>query len=413
MSAYVDTLCANAKSAQKSLLRQTGSRTAILRLAAENMQKNAGYILAENKKDIENAKSKGAKDAFLDRLRLTEERLLSMCEGTLAVASMEDPLGKGTLKKLSNGLLCEQVTVPMGVVCMVYEARPNVTADAAALCLMAGNSVVLRGGSEAIHSNIAIAESFRLAAQAYGVCPDVVQVVSQTDRATVRELMQKNGDIDLMIPRGGKSLIADVIQNATVPVIETGAGNCHVYVEKSADMAMAVDIIDNAKTSRPSVCNAAETLLCDSEIAPRFLPEMAKRLKAKGVELRICDKAAAFIDGTAATEADYATEYNDFILAVKVVENIEEAIAHIDTYSTRHSEAIVTTSMAAADTFRDRIDAAAVYVNASTRFTDGGVFGLGAEIGISTQKLHVRGPFGLSALVTTKYLVTGNGQIRQ
>ena len=412
MSVYVDLLCQNSKKAQKNLLIHKDARRSILRLAVENMQKNTEYILAENEKDICNAKSKGATDAFLDRLRITKERIDSICEGTLAVASMEDPLGKGTLKKLDNGLLCEQITVPMGVVCMVYEARPNVTADAAALCIMAGNSVILRGGSEAICSNIAIAESFRDAAVKCGVSVDIVQVVTQTDRNTVLELMQKNGEIDLMIPRGGKSLIQNVVQNATVPVIETGAGNCHVYVEKTADLNMALNIIDNAKTSRPSVCNAAETLLCDSQIAAAFLPMMQKRLKEKNVELRICEKSACYIDGAKATEVDFQTEFNDYILAVKVVEGIDEAISHIDKYSTGHSEAIVTSSMEAADIFRERVDAAAIYVNASTRFTDGGVYGLGAEIGISTQKLHVRGPFGLSALVTTKYLVTGNGQIR-
>ena len=412
MVEFVNNLCTRAREAQKSLGSSLDKRGAILRSAVRIMREMKTEILAENAKDLEAAEKSGLPYSMLDRLRLTEDRLQSICQGVLDVAAQEDPLGKGTVQQLSNGLNVQRIQVPLGVICMIYEARPNVTADAAALSIMSGNVVILKGGKEAICSNIILAEAFRKAAGEHGVSPDIVQAVTNTDRGVVAELLTRRGEIDLVIPRGGRALIDHVVTHSTVPVIETGAGNCHIYVEKTADVDMAVRIVHNAKTSRPAVCNAVETVLCDREIAPAFLPALYRSLNEANVEIRGCAETLQYMDAKLATDEDYATEYNDYILAVKVVSDIGEAIAHIERYTTRHSEAIVTTSMQAAARFTGEVDAAAVYVNASTRFTDGGVFGLGAEIGISTQKLHIRGPFGLSALVTTKYVIQGDGQIR-
>ena len=412
MVEFVNNLCTRAREAQKSLGSSLDKRGAILRSAVRIMREMKTEILAENAKDLEAAEKNGLPYSMLDRLRLTEDRLQSICQGVLDVAAQEDPLGKGTVQQLSNGLNVQRIQVPLGVICMIYEARPNVTADAAALSIMSGNVVILKGGKEAICSNIILAEAFRKAAGEHGVSPDIVQAVTNTDRGVVAELLTRRGEIDLVIPRGGRALIDHVVTHSTVPVIETGAGNCHIYVEKTADVDMAVRIVHNAKTSRPAVCNAVETVLCDREIAPAFLPALYRSLNEANVEIRGCAETLQYMNAKLATDEDYATEYNDYILAVKVVSDIGEAIAHIERYTTRHSEAIVTTSMQAAARFTGEVDAAAVYVNASTRFTDGGVFGLGAEIGISTQKLHIRGPFGLSALVTTKYVIQGDGQIR-
>lgn len=371
------------------------------------------YILSENAIDLENARAKGMSDAMLDRLMLTDARIEAIAKSILKVKALPDPLGSGLVKTRPNGLNIQKIHVPLGVIGIIYEARPNVTADAAALCVKSGNAVILRGGSEAIRSNLAIGKSLQAALEKAGLPACAVQVLSDTSRETAAKFMTLNGCIDLLIPRGGKGLIQSVVKNATVPVIETGAGNCHVYADKSADLAMALNIIDNAKTQRPSVCNAAENLLVHKDIAEAFLPMVKERLCAKGVELRGCERTLETIPGiTPATEEDFDTEYNDYILSVKVVDSVEEAVAHINRHGTKHSEAIVTESMESAAYFTQNIDAAAVYVNASTRFTDGEEFGFGAEIGISTQKLHVRGPMGLEALTTTKYIVHGNGQVR-
>ncbi len=371
------------------------------------------YILSENAIDLENARAKGMSDAMLDRLTLTDARIEAIAKSILKVKALPDPLGSGLVKTRPNGLNIQKIRVPLGVIGIIYEARPNVTADAAALCVKSGNAVILRGGSEAIRSNLAIGKSLQAALEKAGLPACAVQVLSDTSRETAAKFMTLNGCIDLLIPRGGKGLIQSVVKNATVPVIETGAGNCHVYADKSADLAMALNIIDNAKTQRPSVCNAAENLLVHKDIAEAFLPMVKERLCAKGVELRGCERTLETIPGiTPATEEDFDTEYNDYILSVKVVDSVEEAVAHINRHGTKHSEAIVTESMESAAYFTQNIDAAAVYVNASTRFTDGEEFGFGAEIGISTQKLHVRGPMGLEALTTTKYIVHGNGQVR-
>ena len=368
-------------------------------------------ILSENAKDIESGKKKGMSAAILDRLALSEARIESMAQGLESVARLDDPVGEviETVKR-PNGLAIGKKRVPLGVIGIIYEARPNVTADAIGLCIKTGNAVVLRGGSDAIRSNQAIVKTTEKAAYAAGLPEGAIQLIDDTSREAAVYMMGLNGIIDVLIPRGGAGLIQSVVKNASVPVIETGVGNCHVYVDQSADLEMGVNIILNAKTSRPSVCNAAETLLVHESIAGVFLPMVAEKLS--NVELRGCEKARAVISAKTATEDDYYTEYLDYILAVKVVESLDEAIDHINTYGTKHSEAIVTTDYNSAETFLERVDAAAVYVNASTRFTDGNEFGFGAEIGISTQKLHARGPMGLKELTTIKYIIRGNGQVR-
>jgi len=351
---------------------------------------------------------------MLDRLSLDEKRINDMADGVVQVASLADPVGEVIkMWKRPNGLSVGQKRVPMGVIAIIYEARPNVTVDAAALCLKTSNAVILRGGSEAIYSNLAIMKIMQEAAYKAGIPEGSLNIIEDTSRETATKLMQLREYVDLLIPRGGKGLISSVVQNATVPVIETAAGNCHVYVNKDYDIKKAMDILINAKTSRPSVCNAAETLLVDEAIADEFLPEAFGALKERDVEIRGCEKCKA-VDKeiTEATEEDWYTEYNDYILAVKVVKGLDEAIEHINKYNTGHSECIITENYTASQKFLDEVDAAAVYVNASTRFTDGFEFGFGAEIGISTQKLHARGPMGLEQLTSTKYIVYGNGQIR-
>ncbi len=406
---------AHAKNAARALAAvDAKTKRSALRAMADAVMESAQEIFAANAEDLEAARAGGMSDAMLDRLRLNEARLSGMAEGMRKVADMPDPVGRVLDgNTLANGLRLERRTVPFGVIGVIYEARPNVTGDAAALCFMSGSACILRGGSEAIRSNTAIARAIGRGLEKSGMNPDSVILIEDTSRESASALMRMNGYVDLLIPRGGAGLIRSVVENATVPVIETGVGNCHVYVEKTADINMAAEIVFNAKTSRPSVCNAMETLLVDRDIAAQALPVIAAKLREKQVELRGCEETIRILpEAKPAAEEDYAKEFLDYILAVKVVGGIDEAIAHIDRYSTHHSEAIVTRDYAAAERFTARVDAAAVYVNASTRFTDGGEFGLGAEIGISTQKLHARGPLGLNQLVSYKFIVRGDGQVR-
>ncbi len=382
---------------------------------AAALGQNTGEILAANRSDLDAARADGMAPAMLDRLALDEKRVQSIAAGVEEIIALPDPVGRTDAGwTRPNGLSITRVRVPLGVVGIIYEARPNVTADAAALCLKSGNACILRGGKEAVKTNIAMAGVMRQALEKAGLPADAVQLVEDTSRETSRQMMGANGLIDVLIPRGGAGLIRAVVENATVPVIQTGVGNCHVYVDSPCDLEMAVNIIQNAKCSRPSVCNAAETLLVHREVADRFLPMAKAALDRYQVQLRGCPITREILGDTVlpATGEDYATEYNDYILAVRVVGSLEEAVAHIRRYSTGHSEAIVTSDYQHSQQFTRQVDAAAVYVNASTRFTDGGQFGLGAEIGISTQRLHARGPMGLEALTTTKYIVLGSGQVR-
>ena len=366
-----------------------------------------------NAEDIKNARENGMSEAMIDRLSLTEDKLCAITNAIGKVIKLADPIGKSETNIRPNGLEIRKVSVPLGIVGIIYESRPNVTVDAACLCLKSGNVCVLRGGKEAINSNLALCNSIRRAIKKCGFDENCVNVLSDTSRDGAKALMTANGKIDVLIPRGGKGLIQSVVENATVPVIETGAGNCHVYVDESADLCMANEIAFNARAQRPSVCNSAENLLVHERIAEKFLPMMREKMKEKNVELRGCEKTRRILsDIKAATEEDFYTEYNDYILSVKVVKDVYEAVEHINEHSTKHSEAIVTETRENADYFTTKLDSAAVYVNASTRFTDGEEFGLGAEIGISTQKMHARGPMGLEALTTTKYVVLGNGQVR-
>ena len=392
----------------------TAQKNAALMAIAAALEARAADILSANREDVEAARAGGMSPSMLDRLSLSEARVKGMAEGVRDVAKLPDPVGRVLSgSTLACGLAMEKIAVPLGVIGIIFEARPNVTSDAAALCLKSGNACILRGGKEAIRSNTAIAKVMRGALKEAGLDENCVCLIEDTDRATATAMMRLNRYIDCLIPRGGAGLIRSVVENATVPVIETGVGNCHAYVEKTADIAMAAEIVFNAKTSRPSVCNALETLLVDEAIAETALPLIAARLKEKNVELRGCPRTCAILpEAVPACENDYEVEFLDYILAVKVVSGIDEAIAHIRRYSSHHSECIVTRDLAAARRFTREVDSAAVYVNASTRFTDGGVFGLGAEIGISTQKLHARGPMGLEALVSYKYVLYGDGQVR-
>ena len=382
---------------------------------AAALGQNTGEILAANRADLDAARADGMAPAMLDRLALDEKRVQSIAAGVEEIIALPDPVGRTDAGwTRPNGLSITRVRVPLGVVGIIYEARPNVTADAAALCLKSGNACILRGGKEAVKTNIAMAGVMRQALEKAGLPADAVQLVEDTSRETSRQMMGANGLIDVLIPRGGAGLIRAVVENATVPVIQTGVGNCHVYVDSPCDLEMAVNIIQNAKCSRPSVCNAAETLLVHREVADRFLPMAKAALDRYQVQLRGCPITREILGDTVvpATGEDYATEYNDYILAVRVVGSLEEAVAHIRRYSTGHSEAIVTSDYQHSQQFTRQVDAAAVYVNASTRFTDGGEFGLGAEIGISTQKMHARGPMGLEELTSCKYVIYGEGQIR-
>ena len=401
--------------ARKMAVLSTVDKNKALHMMADRLEMQQEKILSANAVDMEAGKSKGLTAALLDRLRLTPERITGMAEGLRQVAALPDPVGEclGGARR-PNGLDIRKVRVPFGVIAMIYEARPNVTVDAAGLCLKTGNAVILRGGSEAIESNKALAEILIQAGQEAGIPAGAIALVETTDRMAVNLLLRMNRYIDLIIPRGGAGLIRTVVENSTVPVIETGIGVCHTFVDESADLEMAADIAFNAKVSRPGVCNSMETLLVHRAIAGQLLPSLLTRYANAGVELRGCPETAEqHPDVKPATEEDWATEYLDYILSVKVVGSLEEALEHIDRFSTKHSEAIVTRDYDNARRFQQQVDAAAVYVNASTRFTDGFEFGFGAEIGISTQKLHARGPMGLVELTSIKYLIDGNGQIRQ
>lgn len=393
----------------------TPEKNKALLASAEALLAAKAEILAANKLDVEGALAAGIKGAFIDRLTLTEKRLEEMAEGLRQVAALNDPVGEVlSMKTLDNGLIIGQKRVPMGVIGMIFEARPNVAADAFGLCLKAGSAVILRGGKEAFRTNRAVVEALRSALANEGLPEDSVQMVPDTARETANEMMRLNGYLDVLIPRGGAGLIQSVVQNSTVPVIQTGVGNCHVFVDESADLEKAARIVINAKTQRPGVCNACESLLVHEKIAEAFLPEIGKALQEKKVEIRGDEKTQKLVAGSVpAVEEDWATEYEDYIISARVVKDLDEAISHIRTYSTGHSEAIVTENYTNAQRFLNEVDAAAVYVNASTRFTDGGQFGFGAEIGISTQKLHARGPMGLKELTTTKYIIYGSGQIRE
>lgn len=381
---------------------------------AEKLLENKDNILRENKKDLEKAIEKGTTKAMLDRLKLDEKRLADMADGLRQVVSLADPVGEVTsMWRRPNGLQIGKQRVPMGVIGIIYEARPNVTCDAAGLCLKTGNAVILRGGSEAINSNMAIVKALVEGIKEAGLPEYSLQLVEDTSREVATEMMRLNEYIDVLIPRGGAGLIQAVVKSATVPVIETGTGNCHVYVDCDADLEMAKNIVINAKTSRPAVCNAEEKLLVSEKVADKFIPMIINVLREKNVKVIGDEKVRNIIeDVEAATEEDWGKEYLDYIIGVKVVKDVDEAISHINKYGSGHSEAIITKSYDNSQRFLQRVDAAAVYVNASTRFTDGSEFGFGAEIGISTQKLHARGPMGLTELTTTKYIIYGNGQIR-
>ena len=393
----------------------TAEKNAVLLKAADLLEERSAEILAANAEDIAAAKEKQMPAGLLDRLKLTEERIRGMAEGLRTVAMLDDPIGNvKEFKKRPNGLMIGKMTVPIGVIGVIYEARPNVTSDVFALCFKTGNAAILKGGSDAVHSNICITNIIRCALEEGGAPKDALQLIEDTSRETAREFMHLDEYVDLMIPRGGAGLISTVVRESTIPVIETGTGNCHVYVDEHADIEMAVNIINNAKTSRIGVCNAEESLVVHEKIAPKLLPVLEKKLKEHSVELRADESAARCLKNSVpATEEDWGKEYLDYILSIKTVSDIDEAIAHINRYNTGHSEAIVTEDYSNAQKFLREVDAACVYVNASTRFTDGFEFGFGAEIGISTQKLHARGPMGLEALTTGKYIIYGSGQVRE
>ena len=392
----------------------TDKKNAALTAIAAALLEKTPQILAANVIDMAAAKENNMREALLDRLLLTEARIKGIADGVLEVVALPDPVGRfDRMSTRPNGLQIGQKRVPLGVIAFIYEARPNVTVDGAALCLKSGNAVILRGGKEAYNSNLVFTEIMREVLRANDLPEDCVSLVSDLTRESVTELMNLTGYVDLLIPRGNAGLIDNVTKNSKVPVVQTGVGNCHIYVDESADLEMGAEIIFNAKCSRPSVCNAAETLLVDRSIAAKFLPIAKAKLVEKDTELRGCaETRAILLDAIVATEEDYYTEFLDYTLAIKVVDGLDEAIAHITKYGSGHSEAIVTNNYTASQRFLDEIDAAAVYVNASTRFTDGGVFGLGAEIGISTQKMHARGPMGIEQLTSTKFVVYGSGQVR-
>ena len=412
----LEELGARAKKASRELGRLgVNEKNAGLEAVADALLQNQETMLQANEVDVTKARENGMKESLVDRLTLTSERIQGMAEGIRQIVALADPVGEVTNMKVTpQGMQIGQKRVPMGVIGIIYESRPNVTADAFGLCFKTGNAVILRGGSDAIHSNIAITEVIRQGLQKVGLPEDSIQLLTDTSRETAAEFMRLNQYIDVLIPRGGAGLIRTVVEKSTIPVIETGTGNCHVYVDEFADVTMATDIVENAKTQRLGVCNACESLVVHSKIAKEALPVICERLKKHSVEIRGDERARECVDGLIpATEEDFGTEYLDSIISVKIVDGIEEAIEHINEYNTGHSESIVTANYDNAMKFLNEVDAAAVYVNASTRFTDGFEFGFGAEIGISTQKLHARGPMGLLALTTTKFIILGSGQIRQ
>ena len=413
---YIENLCSAAKEAETQIAQlSTKTKNAILLKSADALMANCSEILKINNIDVEKAKTAGVKAAFIDRLTLTEARIKGMADGLREIAALNDPVGEFLYgKTLPNGLIIQQKRVPLGVIAIIFESRPNVTADAFGLCLKSGNAVVLRGGKEAINTNIAIVKIFKEVLKEFGINENAVQILEDTSHETANKLMKAHKYVDVLIPRGSARLINSVIENSTIPCIQTGIGNCHIFVDESGKLDEAIDIIINAKTQRPGVCNAVETLLIHKNIAEKLLPALGKALIEKHVEIRGDETVRKYIpQSIAATEEDWATEYEDYIVAIKTVDGVDEAIKHIGKYGTKHSECIITENYTNAQKFLNEVDAAAVYVNASTRFTDGGQFGFGAEIGISTQKLHARGPMGLKELTTTKYVIMGNGQVRE
>ncbi len=410
----VRALCESAKAASRSLaLANEKEKNGLLIRLSEKLLENTEKIVAANAEDITRANENGVPLPMVDRLRLNAARVADMASALVALSGLEDPIGKGEVWSRPSGITLRRIRVPLGVVGIIYEARPNVTVDSAALCLKTGNAVVLRGGKEAINTNKALVQIIKETLCECGFDPSSVGLITSTSRESANALMSMRGLVDVLIPRGGKGLIRTCVENSRVPVIETGAGNCHLYVDECADLNKALRVAVNAKCSRPSVCNAIETVLVHSAVAEAVLPMLAEGFAPYNVEVRGCERTCKILTSAkAATEEDFETEYDDYIVAVRVVDSLDEAIEHINRYSTGHSEAIITESMERADRFCAMIDSVAVYVNASTRFTDGGEFGFGAEIGISTQKLHVRGPMGLMALTTEKYLISGNGAVR-
>lgn len=413
---YIEHLGVNAKAAKGEIATcSTAKKNNALMEIAKQLRECCGEILEANAIDLNNAKNAGMSVSMQDRLALDEKRINAIANACENLTKLQDPVGEidgGSVRP--NGMKITKVRVPMGVIGIIYEARPNVTVDAAALCLKSGNAVILRGGKEAFNSNKKLVEIMRKAVENAGFNPDIIQLVGDTSREVATMMMKANGYIDVLIPRGGAGLIRSVVENATVPVIETGTGNCHIFIDETADMDMAVSITDNGKTQRPSVCNALESCLVHKSVAEKFLPLMKAKLDEHNVEIRGCEETARILGDCVVpvTDDDFNTEFLDYIISVKVVENVDEAISHIQKYSTGHSECIITKNLENAEKFQSMIDSAAVYVNCSTRFTDGEEFGLGAEIGISTQKLHARGPMGLKELTTIKFLINGNGQIR-
>lgn len=411
-------ICKKAKETrQQTAVLSTNQKNEALYAVADRLVRQQDALIAANNTDMENGRKNGMPEGLLDRLKINESRIAQMAEGLRQIAGLEDPIGEViSMKKRPNGLVIGQKRVPLGVIGIIYESRPNVTADAFGLCFKTGNTVILRGGKDAVCSNQAIVEAIRAALKEQKLPEDAISFITDTSRETAREFMHMNEYVDVLIPRGGAGLIHTVVNNATIPVIETGTGNCHIYVDESADFDMALDIIFNAKTQRIGVCNACESLLIHEKIADAFVPLLKKRLSEKSVEIRADEKIIGILGEdeytVPASEEDWGAEYLDYIVSAKTVASVDEAVSHINRYHTGHSDAIVTKDYASAQKFLNEVDAAAVYVNASTRFTDGFEFGFGAEIGISTQKLHARGPMGLPALTSTKYIIYGNGQIR-
>lgn len=412
---YIEKLGINAKKSEKQISQlSTEIKNNILLESAKALVENSDKILELNNLDIENTKNSGVKSAFIDRLTLSKKRIEDMAQGLREIAFLNDPVGEFTYgKTLPNGLIIQQKRVPLGVVAIIFESRPNVVADAFGLCLKSGNVVILRGGKEALKTNIGMVEVFRKVLKKFNIDENAIQILEDTSYEVADKLMSANKYIDVLIPRGSARLINRVIETSTIPCIQTGVGNCHIFVDESAKIDESVNIVINAKTQRPGVCNAVETLLIHKNISKNILPLIEKELVARGVEIRADENCKKVINAKLATELDWETEYEDFIIAIKEVENVDEAIEHISKYGTKHSEAILTENYTNAQKFINEVDAAAVYINASTRFTDGGQFGFGAEIGISTQKLHARGPMGLKELTTTKYVISGNGQVRK
>ncbi len=410
----VKILCQNAKEASKSLaLADESKKNKLLLKIGELLCKHKEEIIVANKEDLKNASENGVQKAMLDRLMIDESRIFAMASSLNSLVGLDDPIGKGEVWTRPSGITIKKIRVPLGVIGIIYEARPNVTVDSAVLCLKTSNAVVLRGGKEAINTNTALVNVIKMALDECGFDTHSVELITATSRESANALMSMRGLVDVLIPRGGKGLINNCVENSKVPVIETGAGNCHLYVDEYADIDKALRVAINAKCSRPSVCNAIETILVHKSVAESFLPKLAQAFEKYSVDIRGCEKTKKILKGISlATEEDFQTEFDDYIVAIGIVDSLDTAIKHINKYSTGHSEAIITENMKNAEEFSNRIESVAVYVNASTRFTDGGEFGFGAEIGISTQKLHVRGPMGLLALTTEKYLISGNGSIR-